>query len=171
MIDADEARRLAYEYLAAELPRRWAHVQAVAARATELGSAVADDCDVLVSAAWLHDIGYAPSLVDTGFHPLDGARFLRRRGLPDRVVGLVAHHTCAIVEAEERGLAHLLLGEFEREASATADLLSYCDLTTGPDGERVAVEDRLRLKPQRGQSWPARTCRNLLSRYRRSTWD
>ncbi len=143
MIDAEGARRLARDYLAAELPRRWMHVQAVAARAVELGGAVAEDRDVLVSAAWLHDIGYAPGLVDTGFHPLDGARFLRRRGFPDRVVRLVAHHTGAVVEAEERGLAGLLVGEFEREVSATADLLWYCDLTTGPDGERVAVEERL----------------------------
>jgi len=143
MIDAEGARQLAREYLAADLPRRWTHVQAVAARAKELGGVVAADRKVLVSAAWLHDIGYAPGLVDTGFHPLDGARFLRSRGLPDRVVRLVAHHTCAVVEAEERGLAELLLREFEREVSATADLLWYCDLTTGPDGELVAVDERL----------------------------
>ena len=31
----------------------------------------------LVDAAWLHDVGYARELVDTGFHPLDGARWLR----------------------------------------------------------------------------------------------
>ena len=33
-------------------------------------------------AAWLHDVGYAPSLVETGLHALDGARFLRDR--PDK---------------------------------------------------------------------------------------
>ena len=40
--------------------------------------------DDLVAAAWLHDIGYAPELVETGFHPLDGARYLRREGLMNR---------------------------------------------------------------------------------------
>jgi hypothetical protein len=32
-----------------------------------------------VAAAWLHDIGYAPAIAEsgTGFHPLDGARYLR----------------------------------------------------------------------------------------------
>jgi len=37
--------------------------------------------DTLVCADWLHDIGYAPALVATGFHPLDGARFLESVGL------------------------------------------------------------------------------------------
>jgi len=31
-------------------------------------------------AAYLHDIGYAEPLVDTGFHPLDGAVYLRGLG-------------------------------------------------------------------------------------------
>ena len=31
----------------------------------------------MTAAAWLHDIGYAPAVDDTGFHPLDGARYLR----------------------------------------------------------------------------------------------
>ncbi|MFF0177015.1 DNA methyltransferase family protein [Micromonospora profundi] len=31
-------------------------------------------------AAWLHDIGYAPEIVDTGFHALDGGRWLLREG-------------------------------------------------------------------------------------------
>jgi DNA-binding Xre family transcriptional regulator len=29
------------------------------------------------AAAWLHDIGYAPDLIVTGLHALDGARYLR----------------------------------------------------------------------------------------------
>jgi hypothetical protein len=32
----------------------------------------AADRPVLIAAAWLHDIGYAPGLPETGFHPLDG---------------------------------------------------------------------------------------------------
>jgi putative nucleotidyltransferase with HDIG domain len=55
----------------------------------------------------LHDIGYAPSLVATGFHPVDGARFLRAQGTPEVVVSLVAHHSGAVFEAEQRGLAAL----------------------------------------------------------------
>jgi HD superfamily phosphodiesterase len=69
-------------------------VQAVAARATELARTVDKaDRDLLVAAAWVHDIGYAPPLAVTGFHPLDGARHLDRSGFLARLAALVAHHS------------------------------------------------------------------------------
>src|SRR6476469_1516238 len=43
------------------LPRRWAHVQGVAARARGLVPVLGADADLLEAAAWLHDIGYAPA--------------------------------------------------------------------------------------------------------------
>ena len=49
----------------------------------------------------------------------------------------------ALVEAGLRGLAEALAAEFPAEASPTADALIFCDLTTGPDGRSLAVEDRL----------------------------
>lgn len=56
---------------------RWLHVQAVAERATEAAGTVPEpDRDLLIAAAWLHDIGYAPELADTGFHPVDGAWYV-----------------------------------------------------------------------------------------------
>ena len=125
------------------LDRRWRHVQAVAERACRVAGGLGLDADVLISAAWLHDIGYAPDLVQTGFHPLDGARFLRRSGVDKRVASLVAHHSCALVEADERGLGDELASEFPREESALADALWYCDMTIGPDGETVPVTERL----------------------------
>lgn len=52
------------------LGNRWLHTQAVAVRACEAAVAVPEgDRDLLVAAAWLHDIGYASELRDTGFHP------------------------------------------------------------------------------------------------------
>jgi hypothetical protein len=54
----------------------------------------AADRDVLLAAAYLHDLGYAPSLVRTGLHPLDGSRHLRARG-HERLAGLVAYHSGA----------------------------------------------------------------------------
>lgn len=101
------------------------------------------DRELLIAGAWLHDIGYADELVDTGFHPLDGARYLRARGAPDRLCRLVAHHTAASVEAHARGLAEQLANEFPPEVSPVADALTYADMTTGPTGERVSVEERL----------------------------
>lgn len=100
------------------------------------------DHSLLVAAAWLHDVGYAPDLQDSGFHPLDGARYLREEGFPERVVNLVAHHSGARFEAAERGL-EAELAEFELEDSPVMDALVTADLTTGPDGERLAYRDRV----------------------------
>jgi hypothetical protein len=47
---------------------------------------------------------------------------------------LVAHHSCAVIEAEERGLAHVLTRGFTRPAQPLADALTFCDMTTSPDG-------------------------------------
>ncbi|MQA97521.1 MAG: HD domain-containing protein [Streptosporangiales bacterium] len=143
MRDIAHARKLAAHHLAEPLPRRWNHVQGVGAWAEQVAAAIGDQEDVLATAGWLHDIGYAPDIADTGFHPLDGARFLRRAGIDERVVCLVAHHTCAQLEAEERGLGDVLAVEFPRERSEIADALLYCDMTTSPDGFPVAVPDRL----------------------------
>lgn len=129
--------------MASALPRRWAHVAAVAASAEHVASLLNLPRETLVSAAWLHDIGYAPQIVDTGFHPLDGARFLRRNGVDEGVVQLVAHHSCATVEADERGLENELLAEFPHDVTALADALWFCDMTTGPDGEALGVPARL----------------------------
>jgi HD superfamily phosphodiesterase len=68
----EEAAALAEARLAQALPRRWRHVRAVAERARRVATTLSLPDD-LVAAAWLHDIGYAPGLVQTGFHPLDGA--------------------------------------------------------------------------------------------------
>jgi putative nucleotidyltransferase with HDIG domain len=118
------------------LPRRWRHVQLVAAQAEQVAKALSLPDD-LVAAAWLHDIGYAPELAQTGFHPLDGARYLRRVGVDGQVVSLVAYHSCAQIEADVRGLGAELAAEFCPANPLLTDALLYCDMTTGPDGDRV----------------------------------
>jgi putative nucleotidyltransferase with HDIG domain len=71
------AIHLSQALLQESLPRRWAHVQGVAARARSLAPVLGADAELLEAAAWLHDIGYAPGLTVTGLHALDGARYLR----------------------------------------------------------------------------------------------
>ena len=56
---------------------------------------------------------------------------------------LVAHHSCAIIEAGERGLADVLNSEFEPAQDVLASVLTCCDMTTSPDGQPVRVERRL----------------------------
>jgi hypothetical protein len=105
MPTVEDAEELARELLK-PLVNRWAHVQAVAARAHDLQIAAGGESDrqLLVAAAWWYDLGYAPALRDTGCHHIDGARFLITVGYPERLCALVAHYSAATCEAEERGL-------------------------------------------------------------------
>jgi HD superfamily phosphodiesterase len=144
MSQAHWAAELARKLLEVPLPRRWAHVQGVAAQARSLAPILGDDADLLEAAAWLHDIGYSPELADTGFHPIDGARYLRDvEHAHSRLCRLVANHSCAILEAEERGLADVLSSEFPSPDPRLNDALAYCDMTTTPTGDVVSVRDRL----------------------------
>ena len=126
---ASWAEQLAQALLQEPLPRRWAHVQGVAARARSLAPILGADADLLEAAAWLHDIGYAPGLALTGLHQLDGARYLRDAQHADALLcRLVAHHSCAIIEAGERGLADVLSSRVRPCTGRTgqrADLLRY----------------------------------------------
>jgi hypothetical protein len=121
---------------------RWAHVQAVAAQAHQVSAILApEDRPYLIAAAWLHDVGYAPPLNRLGFHPVDGARYVRQQG-QERLASLVAYHSGARFEAEERGLVDTL-AEFEPEEGPLLDALTYADMTTGPAGQRVVLEERI----------------------------
>lgn len=142
MITSDEARGIARSLLEHELPRRWAHTQGVAARARSLARVLGDDAELIEVVAWLHDIGYARRVASTGFHSLDGATYLR--GLPqvpEVVCQLVAHHTGAAIEGDERGIP--AGGEFGVPPSELLDALTYCDLSTAVDGVPTTVDERL----------------------------
>lgn len=123
------------------LGRRFLHVQAVGKLAERVAGAFGDEGDTLVAAALLHYIGYAPSLAYTGFHPLDGARFVRGQG-NERLARLVAHHSGAGVEAQLRGFDGYL-AEFTYGGSPLDEALTYCDLTTGPSGASVTLDERV----------------------------
>jgi hypothetical protein len=130
------------ERLIAPLGNRWTHIQAVARQAARVTAVLsAEDGDVLVAAAFLHDVGYAPSLNRLGFHPLDGARFLRDRG-QERLACLVAHHSGASFEAEERGLVEELAA-YPAEVGPVMDALTFADMTTGPAGQPMTLDQRI----------------------------
>lgn len=128
--------------LAEALPRRWAHVQGVYRTAKTLRPIVDYDADLLEAAAILHDVGYAPDLAATEFHPLDGANYLDRVGASPRLVHLVAHHSYAALEAQLRGLGEQLT-DFDDEGGVVRDALWYCDQTTSPDGYAVSARERM----------------------------
>jgi len=144
MDHAEWARELAERLLAEPLPRRWGHSQGVGRKAESIADVFGDEAGALVAAAWLHDVGYAPDIAVTGFHPLDGARYLRDvAGAGPLVCSLVAYHSCADIEARHRGLAEELADEFAPVGGVLSDALTYCDMTTSPDGEPTDVVARL----------------------------
>jgi hypothetical protein len=120
---------------------RWLHARSVGRKVRLLGGVLGPG-NAVGAAAWLHDVGYAPELRRTGCHPIDGARFLRDEGAPGAVVDLVAKHSGAKFEAEERGLT-AELAEFGEPSEADLDLLTLLDMTTGPTGEYVGEDERV----------------------------
>jgi hypothetical protein len=130
--------------------RRWVHSVGVAARAADLSGLFGPhNLDVLISAAILHDVGYADGIATTGFPSLDGARWLASRGADQEVTQLVAHHWCATIEAEMRGLAEELALFPVHPNPDLADALIFCDLTTSWSGRVTGIDERLAEFEQR----------------------
>jgi hypothetical protein len=120
---------------------RWLHTIGVARRAADLAGPLGVNADTLVAAAWLHDIGYAKVAVETGFHPLDGARFLVGQLWPRLIAGLVAQHSGARFVATARGLGSALAA-YPDEGGLMSDALTYADQTVGPKGQQLTVAQR-----------------------------
>jgi len=143
----EQARRLAQSHLEATRPDVWRHVQAVAAAAERLALRLDPPSrETVTAAAWLHDIGKAPLVRDTGFHALDGARLLSRSArpvwFPAEVIALVAHRTGARSEAVEHGL-HRQLDKIGTPDPTQLALLSAADLICGPDGRVMTPSERI----------------------------
>lgn len=143
----NRAARLAQKHLEAALPRRFRHTVAVAERAQRLAPRLLapERAQIVMAAAWLHDIGYAPHLAETGFHPIDGANQVARDAVLascPSLVGLVAHHTGAVFEARERAL-EVQLEQYPVPDAVELAILSCADLCAGPDGAAVDPADRI----------------------------
>ena len=138
------AQDLARALLADALPRRWAHVQGVAARARSLAPASAPTPD-----CWKPPPGCTTSATSPNWPPPACTAWTApatsaTSSTPNPMLcRLVAHHSCAVIEAEERGLAALLNREFPPPPQHLADALTFSDMTTSPDGEHVQVHRRL----------------------------
>ena len=121
---------------------RLAHSAGVAATAAGLAETLGGPAEILIAAAWLHDIGYCAEAIDTGFHPVDGARLLDRLGWPGRITALVAYHSGARFVAPAFGLADAL-ARYSDESSALSDALTYADQVTGAAGQPLPIEARM----------------------------
>jgi hypothetical protein len=140
--DVVAAERLAAALLSDD-PQRLRHVHTVATVALVVSEVLPPErVETLLAAAVLHDVGYAPLARATGFHPLDGAQWLLVRGCPTDVAAAVAHHSEALLQVAAAPFA-------DRYAAlpvpdpAAADVLTYADQTTTPDGRRTGVVPRV----------------------------
>lgn len=144
----DEAHVLARELLG-DLGTRLAHVltagriaRAVGEHLCATGFLTPTEAHLLGVAATVHDIGYAPAVSSTGFHPYDGAAHLRSLGWPPRLARLVANHSCALVTAPAP-LIPRVQAEFPQEPGLLPDALTYSDMHSSPTGQIIAAEARL----------------------------
>ena len=62
--------------------------------------------------------------------------------MPELVVSLIAHHTGADAEADERGLGEAMY-DFVSPPRDVLDVVTFADLTTSPDGDLISAEDRV----------------------------
>jgi hypothetical protein len=136
-----DSRLLAEEQISG-MGRRWDHLSRVGQTAEDLAERSPLVTQAVVCAAWLHDVGYAPGIVVSGLHPLDGATFLSQLGVPRAIISLVAFHTGALYEAQERGLSEQLAA-FPQPVAEDLDFLTMIDLATAPDGSPMLDTDRI----------------------------
>lgn len=126
------AEMFADELSVLEADRR-AHSLAVGRKAAAVSDLVpaALNADV-VTAATLHDVGFGHPV--TGFHALDGARYLASVGFSSVVCHLVVYHSASTSEAEERGLDPVAYDEFavDEDLAAAHAVIWWADMSTGP---------------------------------------
>lgn len=127
-----------------ETEKRLCHVLEVARRvretAGELRTRLGDaelDVEEAYRAALLHDVGYLPFCVDTGFHPLDGYHWLVGRG-EKRLAQLIVGHSNSPEQAELLGLGPLDISE-----DLAAKLITYWDVQVLQGGQVVGYGQRL----------------------------
>jgi hypothetical protein len=162
-----EAEEVARALLADE-GTRLAHVRTAGAVAQRLAILFDDEeAALLVAAATLHDIGYSALIRGTGFHPLDGARFLHAEGYSLRLASLVGHHSLARMTAPAPLLLELE-AQFPREDSLLTDALAYADMHSAPDGRLISAQARLAeiatRRPDRAEAERAAMLRAAIAR-------
>lgn len=116
------AHILSRSWLNGPMPQRWERCRLAAVEAERIAPAYGADGELLIAAAYLHDVGHAPDLAVTGCAPLDGARYLLTCSGPERLAHLVAHQPFAVRD----GAMLVALGEFDDEASPLRDAFWHC---------------------------------------------
>ncbi len=119
---------------------RIAHVLEIARRVRSSGELLGlkpFELDLAECAALLHDIGYWKPIALTGFHPIDGARFLEQQQ-ESELAKLIVGHSCSPEEGELSGFPGI-----KQDDSLVAKLITYWDVQVKQGGYVVSYEERL----------------------------
>lgn len=158
---AAHGSRLAHMRDAAEVAADVAHLLCLAPA----------DARRLARAALAHDIGYAPALRRTGYHPLDGALFLETCGEDPLVVEAVLRHSRAGQGSHlPEAVRQFYAGRPPLpEAAWLVDAVTLCDWRAAGVGGRVSLGQRLRdiLLRHPGDTAKAARARRLVAEVRR----
>ncbi len=163
------------EALFAKNLARLAHLRDAAALAMDVAQLLGlgvEDRERLRRAALAHDLGYAPALYQTGYHPLDGALFLASCGEDPLVVEAVLRHSRAgqgehLPEAIRKAYA---VRPPVPEAAWLVDAVTFCDWRAAGVGGRVSLGERLQdiLLRHPYDTAKAERARRLVAEVRRS---
>lgn len=151
--NADQVLQLVQTVFSGE-PARLAHILTVATQvrttAQQLaGGSGTPDVDLAYRSALLHDIGYAEALYDTGFHPIDGAQYLQRKGYAD-IADFIICHSNSPEQALLRGLPAISVSRH-----IIADLITYWDVQVTQGGKLVSYTERMEdIRKRYGEESP-----------------
>jgi hypothetical protein len=103
----------------------------------------------LLSACYLHDIGYSPNLRQFQFHPLDGAIFAHEHGFSKPVVAAILFHSCAFEQVQQTRpdlIEVYKINEplLDKQDLYFIDLVTYCDLHTSSTGQLITFPERVK---------------------------
>lgn len=137
--------RLIRDYLGEGSPR-YKHSIEVSKLVMEIVGSSYEYSQHATIAALLHDIGYSEEVNFTGFHPVDGYRFLRAKGYVKDILDVVLHHSLAREDylhnhstKELEDYKEIILSD---RAQKILEIVSYADWHTDGQGNRVSVDGR-----------------------------
>lgn len=129
------AHILSRSWLNGPMPERWESCRVAAVEAERIAPSLGADGELLIAAAYLHDVGSAPDLAVTGCSPLDGARYLLTSSGPARLAHLVAHQPWELRDST----LIAAIDEFDDEMSPLRDAFWYCLATARDEAAHLAA--------------------------------
>ncbi|MDR3423664.1 MAG: HD domain-containing protein [Alphaproteobacteria bacterium] len=124
---------------------RYTHIAGVVGLAENIEKNYGKFDGKLIRAAIYHDIGYAEPYRVTNFHSVDGALAARKHGIGEDIAEAVLYHTGSWIDMRllRLDLKDYYDAECRMMKTPLNRAVSFCDLHTGPLGQRFSLDERL----------------------------